>query len=146
MTEIYLSRRQGAGRRAIGRKVAPVATQPYGVPAGVPGLVCYSTPRISLVGLKPSVDHCVLHRQLGARRVRWRGVPGVGGRVGIPGGCYTGTTLPVPMIGIARAQPMPQARTTVSPRHSGPSLGPSAHLGSRTRRYRLLDPIRQDSG
>ena len=52
----------------------------------IPGALL--TPRISLVGLKPAVRHCVLHRQLGAR---W-GVKRVGTGRGVLGG-YTGRML-----------------------------------------------------
>ena len=65
------------------------------------------------------------------------------------GGCRGGvlpTTHPAPSIGIARAQPLPLARITVSPGHSGPSLGPSAHPGSRTLRYPPWSQYRRDSG
>ena len=118
-------------------------TQPWRAPVYY---LCYSTPRISLDGLKPRVEHCVLHRQLGARRGAVRVVCTGGGAGGwvYRVGYYPSTPHPVP----SQLHWYCQGPTTDPYRRYRVPAGTPGPLGlphtcsSRTHGIALLRPIR----
>ena len=103
-----------------------------------------STPRISLVASETPVCGCPACRTGG----RWVGTGRVLYRVLLLPGLYRlGTTLPqpvYPLIGIARAQPVPEPRVHASTRALQALPGPSAHPGSSRGQMALLQPKGRD--
>ena len=133
------SRRRGAGERC-GRKVAGSARHsPQRVPRPMVLAVRYPPLGSPWSTLKRSYVHVPVTRGP-VYPSCWLGRP-IPGVVRL-GGYREGGTTQLLHHGIARAQPMHCQGPTVSPWHSRPEPGPSAHHGSRTRRIPASGPIK----